>query len=79
MEKKRNHNSVLLGMLICVIIALMVTIGGFAIMRRQLSKTKNTEEKGEIYNRHYAFIVENPEDEFWKKVYDAAKARGQKQ
>lgn len=79
MEKKRNHNSVLLGMLICVIIALIVTIGGFAIMRRQLNKTKNIEEKGKIYDKHYAFIVENPEDEFWKKVYDAAKAKGQKQ
>ena len=34
MKKKRNHNSVLLGMLICVIIALVVTVSGFWIMRK---------------------------------------------
>ena len=41
MKKKRNHNSVLLGMLICVVIALVVTVSGFWIMRKQLNETKS--------------------------------------
>lgn len=24
--------------------------------------------KKKVYQKHYAFIVENPEDEFWKSV-----------
>lgn len=78
MKKKRKHNSVLLGMLICVVIALVVTVSGFWIMRKQLNETKNGQAQEKVYQKHYAFIVENPEDEFWENVYQAAKARGEK-
>ena len=79
MKKKRNHNSVLLGMLVCVVIALGVTVCGFWIMRKQLNETKNGQAQEKVYQKHYAFIVENPEDEFWENVYQAAKAHGEKQ
>jgi len=79
MKKKRNHNSVLLGMLVCVVIALGVTVCGFWIMRKQLNETKNGQAQEKVYQKHYAFIVENPEDEFWENVYQAAKAQGEKQ
>jgi hypothetical protein len=79
MKKKRNHNSVLLGMLICVVIALVVTVSGFWIMRKQLNETKSGQAQEKVYQKHYAFIVENPEDEFWGNVYQAAKAQGEKQ
>ena len=52
-----------MGMLICIVIAFAVTLGGFAILRRQMAKTDLEETKEQSYEAHYAFIVENPEDE----------------
>ena len=79
MKKKNRQNSVLMGMLICIVIAFAVTLGGFAILRRQMAKTDLEETKEQSYEAHYAFIVDNPEDEYWKQVYEAAKEEGKKQ
>ena len=68
-----------MGMLICIVIAFAVTLGGFAILRRQMAKTDLEETKEQSYEAHYAFIVDNPEDEYWKQVYEAAKEEGKKQ
>lgn len=68
-----------MGMLICIIIAFAVTIGGFAILRRQMAKTDLEETKAQSYEAHYAFIVDNSEDEYWQQVYEAAKEEGKKQ
>ena len=73
MKKKNRQNSVLMGMLICIVIAFAVTLGGFAILRRQMAKTDLEETKEQSYEAHYAFIVDNPEDEYWQQVYEAAK------
>lgn len=79
MKKKNRQNSVLMGMLICIVIAFAVTLGGFAILRRQMAKTDLEETKEQSYEAHYAFIVDNPEDEYWQQVYEAAKEEGKKQ
>ncbi len=79
MKKKNRPNSVLMGMLICIVIAFAVTLGGFAILRRQMAKTGLEETKEQSYEAHYAFIVDNPEDEYWQQVYEAAKEEGKKQ
>ena len=79
MNKKNRQNSVLMGMLICIVIAFAVTLGGFAILRRQMAKTDLEETKEQSYEAHYAFIVDNPEDEYWQQVYEAAKEEGKKQ
>lgn len=79
MNKKSRQNSVLMGMLICIVIAFAVTLGGFAILRRQMAKTDLEETKEQSYEAHYAFIVDNPEDEYWQQVYEAAKEEGKKQ
>ena len=68
-----------MGMLICIVIAFAVTLGGFAILRRQMAKTDLEETKEQSYEAHYAFIVDNPEDEYWQQVYEAAKEEGKKQ
>ena len=68
-----------MGMLICIVIAFAVTLGGFAILRRQMEKTDLEETKEQSYEAHYAFIVDNPEDEYWQQVYEAAKEEGKKQ
>lgn len=68
-----------MGMLICIVIAFAVTLGGFAILRRQMAKTGLEETKEQSYEAHYAFIVDNPEDEYWQQVYEAAKEEGKKQ
>ena len=78
MKKKNRPNSVLMGMLICIVIAFAVTIGGFAILRRQMAETGLEETKEQSYEAHYAFIVDNPEDENWQQVYEAAKEEGKK-
>ena len=67
-----------MGMLICIVIAFAVTLGGFAILRRQMAKTDLEETKEQSYEAHYAFIVDNPEDEYWQQVYEAAKEEGKK-
>ena len=79
MKKKSRQNSVLMGMLICIVIAFAVTLGGFAILRRQMAETSLEETKEQSYEAHYAFIVDNPEDEYWQQVYEAAKEEGKKQ
>lgn len=79
MKKKNRQNSVLMGMLICIVIAFAVTLGGFAILRRQMAKTDLEETKEQSYEAHYAFIVDNPEDEYWQQIYEAAKEEGKKQ
>lgn len=68
-----------MGMLICIVIAFAVTLGGFAILRRQMAKTDLEETKEQSYEAHYAFVVDNPEDEYWQQVYEAAKEEGKKQ
>ena len=78
MKKKNRPNSVLMGMLICIVIAFAVTLGGFAILRRQMAETGLEETKEQSYEAHYAFIVDNPEDENWQQVYEAAKEEGKK-
>lgn len=78
MKKKNRPNSVLMGMLICIVIAFAVTLGGFAILRSQMAETGLEETKEQSYKAHYAFIVDNPKDENWQQVYEAAKEEGKK-
>ena len=68
-----------MGMLICIVIAFVVILGGFAILQRQMAETGLEETKEQSYEAHYAFIVDNPEDEYWQQVYEAAKEEGKKQ
>ena len=44
-----------------------------------MAKTGLEETKEQSYEAHYAFIVDNPEDEYWQQVYEAAKEEGKKQ
>lgn len=67
-----------MGMLICIVIAFVVTFGGFAILRRQTAGTDLEATKEQSYEAHYAFVVDNPEDEYWQQVYEAAKEEGKK-
>ena len=53
MNKKNRQNSVLMGMLICIVIAFAVTLGGFAILRRQMAKTDLEETKEKIASLTY--------------------------
>lgn len=49
----------------------------FAADRWQRTDLEETKEQS--YEAHYAFIVDNPEDEYWQQVYEAAKEEGKKQ
>ncbi|MGN1206375.1 MAG: substrate-binding domain-containing protein [Eubacterium sp.] len=78
-NKKNRQNSVLMGMMICIIIAFVVTLGGFAVLRRQMAKADIEQTQEQSYEAHYAFIVDNPEEEYWHQVYEVAKEEGRKQ
>ena len=76
---KKKPNPVFVGMFVCIILAFLVTLGGFSFLRKQMAKIQPEETKGQTYRAHYAFIVEDSEDEYWNRVYEAAKEEGKKQ
>lgn len=79
MIKGKNSNPIIAGLFICVLTALLVSVGGFWFLHHKLAGTAlNGGQEGEEYTQHYAFIVENSRDAYWGSVYEAAREEGKK-
>lgn len=77
MSVSKNKSPLFWGLFICVLSALLISVGGLYFLRGN-EIDLDQDESSNHYSYHYAFIVDNAEDSFWENVYQAAKEEGKK-
>lgn len=75
--KQRMNNRQLVILAIIVIIMTVITIFSLIYIRKQMGDMQQKSQPYVEYRRHYAFITEFFEENFWSEVYDGAKRFGE--
>lgn len=70
-NSKKKRDQILL-IIVCMAVMIALTVACIIYFRKQVSLIpRNTGESVE-YNHHYAFICEDPKDEFYNAIFDSA-------
>lgn len=76
--KQKINNKQLIVLAVIVFLLVIMMIISLIYIRKQVDRTNQVnDEEYKEYIRHYAFITESLEDNFWSKVYDGAKEFGE--
>ncbi|MBO4902249.1 MAG: substrate-binding domain-containing protein [Lachnospiraceae bacterium] len=73
-KKERLLTGILLSVTVIMLIATMVSL--FFFRRQMRMVNKPNEESERIYDKHYALIVDDPDDPLWTSVYSQMQAVG---
>lgn len=73
--KKRNFDVGIIG---CILFALAATAGCLVYFRWQVGKISCLKTEEREFSNHYAFITTDNDNQFFRTVYEAAKAEGEK-
>lgn len=74
-QKIDNRQLVILAVIVFLLVVMMII--SLIYIRKQVDRTNQVKiEEYKEYIRHYAFITDSLEDNFWNEVYDGAKVFG---
>ncbi len=73
--KKRNFD---VGMIGCMLFTIAATMGCLVFFRYQVGKIPYLKAEEREFENHYAFITMDNQNQFFRTVYEAAKAEGEK-
>lgn len=81
MNNANTNRSLLRTVIISIAVIMCVSVAGILffqyVMEKNILPADNV-DADTIYEKHYAFIVEDRTDPFWNEVYESAKAEGKK-
>lgn len=76
--KMRVNNKPLIILSVLILITVILTIGSLGYVRKQIDGTGGMKEQSyKQFERHYAFITDSYDDNFWREVYAGAKNYGE--
>lgn len=76
--KQKINNKQLIVLAVIVFLLVIMMIISLIYIRKQVDRTNQvSDEEYKEYIRHYAFITESLEDNFWSEVYDGAEKFGE--
>lgn len=81
MKKKSilaNKTSIWVLFIFLIVIIVLTGVSIFYFKNALVVKGQQANVEYDIYNKHYAFIVDDLTDTFWESVYESAKAQGEK-
>ena len=75
---KKTKMTVLIKIVMLIVAMAVITMASLIYFKMLVSDAKDVKEQEySEYTRHYAFIADNMENEFWEEVYQGAKKRGE--
>lgn len=75
---KKTRMTVLIKIAILIVAMAVITIASLIYFKMLVADARDVKEQQySEYTRHYAFIADNMENEFWEEVYQGAKKRGE--
>lgn len=77
--KIKINNKQLIALAVIILVMMVATIISLIYVRSQTDGTKINTQVYKEYKRHYAFITDSLEDNFWSEVYDGAIQFGKNQ
>lgn len=77
-ERKKNRKVIPIAIISSILLAVIITVLSMTIYKNKISEfALNDMVLEKNYNRHYAFITEEPESPFWNNVYEGAREKGE--
>lgn len=77
-QKEHMNNRQLTVLAILILLMVFVTIGSLGYLRRQTESSKGMQSQAYTeYQKHFAFVTDAVDDNFWQEIYEGAKAYGE--